>query len=89
MQLALKLFDRGVHLAGDQSERHNARHVHLGAENVHVELELLTDGLDVPETFLVVGSSATHPDLNVVLDEEGGDFADGADDTLERRCDLQ
>lgn len=62
--------------------------MHLGAKNVHVELEFLAHGLDVLQTLLVVGASAAHPDLNVVLDEDGCDFADGTDDTLECGCDL-
>ena len=70
-------------LAGDEGKRDDTGNVHLGTEDVHVELELLTDSLDVLETFLVVGASTTDPDLDVVLDEERSDLADGADDTLE------
>jgi hypothetical protein len=50
---------------------------------VHVEAELLADTLDVLETLLVVRTGTTDPDLDVVLDEKGGDFPQGADDTLE------
>ena len=55
---------------------------------MHVQAKLDTDRLDVLETFLVVGTGATHPDVDVVLDEERCNFTDGADDTLERGCDL-
>lgn len=50
---------------------------------MHVETQLLTDGLDVLETLLVVGTRTADPDLHLVLNEHGGDLADGADDTLE------
>lgn len=59
--------------------------MHLGTEDVHVELELLTDGLDVLETLLVVGASTADPDLDVVLDEERSNLTEGTDDTLEGR----
>ena len=50
---------------------------------MHLEAELLADGLDVLEAFLVVGAGATDPDLDLVLNEERCDFADGADDAFE------
>lgn len=81
--LALELLDALVVLAGDKGERDNAGNVHLGAEDVHVEAELDADVLDVLETLLVVGTSAADPDLDVVLDEEGSDLAESANDTLE------
>lgn len=56
---------------------------------MHVEAELLSDGLDVLETFLVVGSCATDPDLDLVLVEQRSDLAKCADDTLEGGCDLE
>lgn len=43
----------------------------------------MADSLDVLETLLVVGPGAADPDLDLVLDEEGCDFADGADDAFE------
>ena len=57
--------------------------MHLRTEDVHVELELLADGLDVLETLLVVGASTADPDLDVVLNKERSDLTEGADDTLE------
>ena len=75
-------------LARDERERDDTRDVHLWAEDVHVEVELLADGLDVLETFLVVGSSTADPDGDAVLDEERSDLAEGANDTFECRCDL-
>lgn len=82
IRLTRELLDVG-RLARDEGERHDARDVHLGAEHVHVEAELLADALDVLETLLVVGAGTTDPDLDVVLDERGRDFPQGADDTLE------
>lgn len=81
--LCTELLDVVGVLAGDEGKRDDTGNVHLGTEDVHVELELLADCLDVLETFLVVGTSTTDPDLDVVLDEERSDLADGADDTLE------
>ena len=62
--------------------------MHLGAIDVHVESELLADVLDVLETLLVVGTSTTDPDLDLVLVEKSSDFPQGADDTLEGRGDV-
>lgn len=56
---------------------------------MHVELEFLTDGLDVLESFLIVWSSATDPDLDFVLIEQRRDFPEGTNDALEGRSDLQ
>lgn len=75
-------------LAGDKRKRDDTGDVHLGTENVHVEAELDADGLDVLETLLVVGTGATDPNLDVVLDEERSDLAESADDTLESGSDL-
>jgi hypothetical protein len=55
---------------------------------MHVEVKLLADALDVLETLLVVGTSTTNPDLHLVLDEEGCNFSQSADDTLECRGDV-
>lgn len=89
LSLGFKLLDAVVPLAWDQRERHDARDVHLWAENVHGEIQLLGDGLDVLETFLVVGTSTADPDLDLVLVKERGDFTKGADDTLECAGDLK
>ena len=70
-------------LAWHQCKRHDPRNVHIRAIDVHVELELLTHRLDVLQTFLVVGSSAANPYLNLVFDKGGGNFAEGTDDSLE------
>lgn len=75
-------------LAGDESKGDDTRDVHLGTEDLALETELLYGGLDVLETLLVVGTSTADPDLDVVLDEERGNLADGADDTLEGRGDV-
>lgn len=62
--------------------------MHLRPVNLHVQVQLAANGLDVLETLLVVGAGAAHPDLHVVLDEDGGELAEGADDTLESRGNL-
>lgn len=58
-------------LTGHESQGHNTGDVHLRAKDVHVEAQLASDGLDVLETFLVVGAGAANPDLHLVLDEQG------------------
>lgn len=55
---------------------------------MHVKVELLTDGLDVLETFLVVRTGPTNPDLHLVLIEDWRDLPQGADDTLEGGSDV-
>ena len=62
--------------------------MHLRAKDMHVQAELLADSLDVLEAFLVVGTGTADPDLDLVLVEEGRDFAESTDDTLECACDL-
>lgn len=62
--------------------------MHLRAVDVHVELQLDTDVLDVLETLLVVGASTAHPDLNLVLVQLRGDLAESADHTLESAGDV-
>lgn len=57
--------------------------MHLRAVDVHVEAKLLTNSLDVLETLLVVGTSTTNPDLDLVLVQDGGNLTESADDTLE------
>jgi hypothetical protein len=59
--------------------------VHVRTVNVHVQAQLAGNVLDVLETLLVVGTSTTNPDLDVVLDKEACDLAEGLDDTLEGR----
>ena len=86
--LTLKLLDAVVVLAWDKSKWHDTRHVHLWAEYVHVEVKLLADGLDVLETFLVVGTCSADPDLDLVLVEKRCDLTESANDTLECACDL-
>lgn len=86
--LTLELFDALVVLARNKRKWDNTRHVHLGAENMAVQVELLEHGLDVLETFLVVGTCTTHPDLDLVLVEKRCHFTECADDTLECAGDL-
>lgn len=56
---------------------------------MHVELELLTYGFDVLETFLVIRACTADPDLYFVFDKRGGEFTKGADDAFECRGHLQ
>lgn len=87
--LTTKLLDSAeIGLPGREGQGHDTANVHLGAVHVHVELQLVADGFDVLETFLIVGAGATDPDLDVVFDEDRGDFSDGADDALESGGDL-
>jgi hypothetical protein len=67
--LCLEFFDAVVHLTRHKSERNDPGHVHFRAEDVHVEIQLFTHSLDVLETFLVIGTGATDPDLDFVLVE--------------------
>ncbi|WDK10560.1 hypothetical protein CGRA01v4_01839 [Colletotrichum graminicola] len=73
----------GLPPAGDESQRHNARDVHLRAEDLGVQTKFLSGGLHVLETLLVVGAGTTDPDLDFVLVELRGVVAEGANDTLE------
>ena len=50
---------------------------------MHIELQLLTNRLDVLETFLVIGAGTADPDLNFVFDQGTCKFPESADDTLE------
>lgn len=77
-----------ISLPRREGQGHDTANVHLGPVNVHVELQLVANGFDVLETLLIVGAGATDPDLDVVFDEDRGDFSDGADDALERGGDL-
>lgn len=80
-ELRAKLLDVGGLSAEGQGN--DAGDVHLGTKDVHVEMQLLADGLDVLEPLLVVGTSSPDPDLGLVLDEDGSDFSESADDALE------
>lgn len=57
--------------------------MHLGAEDLGVQAELLCRGLHVLKTLLVVGAGTTDPDLDVVLVELLGVVAKRPNDTLE------
>jgi len=72
-----------VGLLALQGQRHDTADVHLGAVHVHVQTQLDTGGLDVLQTLLVVGAGTADPDLDLVLLENGGNVANGANDTLE------
>ena len=75
-------------LARDKRKRDNAGDVHLGAEDVHVKAELDADGLDVLETLLVVGSTTTDVDADLVVGERRLVLLEGTNDTLESGSDV-
>ena len=75
-------------LARDQSQWHDTADVHLRAVHVDVKLEFLSDGFDVLETFLIVGSCSANPYLHIVLDQDGSELAESPNDTFERGRDL-
>lgn len=57
--------------------------MHLGSVDLHAELELLADSFDVLEALLIVGTGSSDPDIDLVLNENGGEFSEGADHSLE------
>ena len=57
--------------------------MHVRAIDVHIELQFLPDGLDVLQTLLIIGTSSTDPDLNIVLYKNRSKFTESTDDTLE------
>lgn len=65
-----------------KGHRHNTRNVHLRSINLHVELELLTNVLDIFETLLIVGASTTNPDIDLVFLENLRKFSESADNSL-------
>ena len=71
-----------------KSQWHDARNVHIWPICVHIQFELLTDCLDVLETFLVIRTCTADPDLDFVLKETCRDGAESADDTFECGCNL-
>lgn len=62
--------------------------MHIRSVNVHVESQFLTNSLDVLKTFLVVRTSTTNPDLDLVFVEGGSHFPESANDTLECGSDV-
>jgi hypothetical protein len=89
MSLTLELLNALVHPPRDERQGDNAGNVHFRPKDVHVQSQLLSDGLDVLQAFLVVGASAANPDLDLVLVEQWCNFAQSADDTLESCSNLR
>ena len=58
--------------------------MHLGAVNVHIELQFCADGFNVFETFLIIRSSTSNPDLDFMFNQSGCIFSERTDDALER-----
>lgn len=85
-RLVNKLFN--LSFFASQCQGHNSTDVHIWPVNMHVQFELLTDGLDILEAFLEIRTCAADPDLNFVLNEGWGELSKGTNDTLERRRDL-
>ncbi len=74
---------RMVRFPGNQRQRHDTADMHIRSVYVHVQLQLLTHGLDVFETFLVIGACATDPNRYFVFGQGGGEFSESADDAFE------
>ena len=77
-----------IRLLTQQRKRHNTTDVQLRSVDMHIQSELLTGRLDVLQSLLVVGTSTTDPDLNLVFVQNGGDVTESANDTLESRGDV-
>ncbi len=67
-RLSSKLLNIALIFPRHKRQRHNTRNMHLRSKDVHIELEFFAYGFDVLESFLVIGSRATDPDLYFVLD---------------------
>ena len=72
-----------------QSQGHDAANVHIWAVHMHVQLELLTNSLDVLQALLEIRSSAADPDGDLVLDQRRRKFSQGTNDAFECRGDLE
>ena len=77
-----------ISFLASQCQGHNSTDVHVWPVDVHIQFELLTDGLDILEAFLEIGTRAANPYLNFVLDEGWGELSEGTNDTFESRRDL-
>ena len=77
-----------IALLAQKSKRNDTTDVHLRTVDVHVKTQFLTNGLDVTKTLLVVRTSTTDPDLDLVLVQNRGDLTQGTDDTLEGRSNV-
>ena len=77
-----------ISFLASQCQGHNPTDVHVWPVDVHVQFELLADGLDVLEAFLEIGTRAANPYLNFVLDEGWGELPEGTNDTFKGRRDL-
>lgn len=53
--------------------------------NVHIQLQFMTNSLDVLQSLLIVRASTTDPDGDLVFDEDRSKLPKSADDTLECR----
>lgn len=69
MILMSKFLYRSLVFAWNQGQRHNAAHMHVRTVDVHIELELFSDSLDILQPFLIIRSCAANPDLGLVLDQ--------------------
>jgi hypothetical protein len=62
--------------------------VHIWAVDMHVELQLLTNSLDVLQALLVVWAGTTDPDLDLVLAQDRSELPECSNDALECRGDV-
>lgn len=88
IDLGTELLDVAFLLPRHQRQRHDPADVHLGSVHMHVELEFLPDRLDVLQTLLVIRASSSNPDLDLMLNQKAGKFAEGSDHALEGRSHL-
>ena len=62
--------------------------MHIGAKDVHVQLQLLANRLDILKALLVVRACASYPDLDLVFNKSARDLSQGTNDAFESRSNL-
>jgi len=62
--------------------------VRLWTINLDWDTERLSEQAHRLQTFLVVRATAAHVDADLMVDQGGLVFLEGADDALESRCDI-
>ena len=62
--------------------------MHIGAKDVHVQLQLLANRLDILKALLVVRTCTSYPDLDLMFNKSARDLSQGTNDAFESRSDL-
>ena len=57
--------------------------MHLRAKHMHIKAQLVASSLNILQSFLVIRSGASDPDLDFVFVQLACEFADRADDAFE------